>query len=210
MRSLGTVACVQPGEALHVAGADGALRAKRWLEATTRVKTVWLNTEARHAARMTFQWPHDGNSFSFDIGGIFHQGELEGDIFLAECKHYTTNGNSQGTEHRSFLAKCYVVQQQFPGFYNHFMWITWHPFKVNEWSKLCSQEYVKRSLVEERRRVLGCDSTNSAETLIEVAVTQAVSEKLWLIVLSAKQEGLVITPENRALVYGAAAEKGEL
>jgi hypothetical protein len=78
---------VQPGEALHEEGREGARRAKRWLESTTRVKSVWLNTDGMHASRMTFSWPVKG-SYSYDVAGIMLGAEFEGHSFAAECKSY--------------------------------------------------------------------------------------------------------------------------
>lgn len=201
---------MRPGEALHRAGEDGARRAKRWLEATTRVKTVWLNTDGRHAGRMTFKWPHDPESYSFDLGGILHLGDFDGDYFVGESKKYGNANNNHGAEYRSFLAKCYATEQFMPAMYNHYMWITWHPFCVTDWSILQTPEYVVRGVLDEHKRVLGCLSRSEGEAKLDHETITQVASKLWMIVLSDKQEQLVITPENRKLVYGQAAEEGTL
>jgi hypothetical protein len=155
---------------------------------------------------MTFAWPHNPQPYSFDIGGLLHGGEFEGDTFLAECKKYTNHKNNQGAEYRSFLAKCYSTDQRMPDYFNHFMWITWHPFSITEWSLLTSVDYVKRSILEERSRVLGIDDLEQAESRLDAAAAGRVAGKLWIWVLSDKQERLVITPDNRRLIYGDAAK----
>src|SRR6266702_760573 len=150
------------GEALHDKGRDGARRAKRWLETTTRVTVSWLNTEPAVGERCQFDWPYGGRKFSFDIGGFLRGQDFDGHSFLAECKKYGTVGN-QSTEYPEYLAKCYVAYQQQPKWSNHFMWITWHPFNVTNWASLCSTEFVHKSVLGERSRVLGTQDENEAK-----------------------------------------------
>ncbi|WP_159050830.1 hypothetical protein [Streptomyces sp. IMTB 1903] len=67
-----------PGEDLHEIGADGARRAKEWLEATTRVKASWTNTDPKWSRRMTFKWPTGKQTqFSLDLGGLLCGGEFD-------------------------------------------------------------------------------------------------------------------------------------
>lgn len=155
---------------------------------------------------MTFKWPHGPGHYSYDIGGMLHGGDIDGDIFAAECKKYTNSHNNQGSEYREFLAKCYSTDLATPAYHNHYMWITWHPFSVSDWATLTSEEYVKRSVLKERARVLGIDDESKAETAVNADLVRGVSAKLWVWVLSDRQESLVITPENRKLIYGQAAE----
>jgi hypothetical protein len=167
---------MRPGEALHQAGEDGARRAKKWLEATTRVKAVWLNTDGRHAGRMTFKWPHDPENYSFDLGGILHLGHFDGDYFVGESKKYTNASNNQGAEYRSFLGKCYATEQLMPALYNHYMWITWHPFSVTDWSILQMPNYVTRGVLDEYKRVLGCASRAEGEAKLDHDAIAQVSD----------------------------------
>ena len=44
------------GEATHAKGADGARRAKAWLEATTRVNVHWVNPDPVAVEKLTFSW----------------------------------------------------------------------------------------------------------------------------------------------------------
>ena len=86
---------IRVGEDAHKKGADGVRRAKRWLESTMRVSTSFTNVESDSAKRkLSYPWPHGGQRFSFDLGGIFRGAELASDTFSAEVKMYpnpTTN-----------------------------------------------------------------------------------------------------------------------
>ncbi|GAA3620904.1 hypothetical protein GCM10022267_03850 [Lentzea roselyniae] len=198
---------VTSGEALHEKGRDGARRAKRWLEATTRVKMAWLNTDPIIGDRCEFQWPH-GRQFSFDIVGFLSGGPVEGQSFLAEVKNYSTPGN-QPVEYPEYLAKCYVTYAQQPKYSDNFMWITWHPFKQTEWTSLCSAEMVRRCVIGEHKRVFGVGSPEEAESLVDMDIVNAVAERLWVIVLSDKQEKLVISLDHLAVIRAYEVREGE-
>ncbi|MTE19653.1 hypothetical protein F0L17_11040 [Streptomyces sp. TRM43335] len=196
-----------PGEALHQLGDDGARRAKRWLESTTRVKAAWLNTDPYSAGRLEFPWSYGGWNFSYDIGGILHGGEFSGQMFLAECKKYSAAGD-QGTHYQSYLAKCYVTLLHHARLADHFMWITWHPFLVGSWGKLCSVDKVREGVLSEASRVFNTESEDEAKALIDEDIAQEVANRLWLLVLSDKQEKLVITPEHRGILIKHEVEAG--
>jgi hypothetical protein len=198
----------QGGEAQHEKGRDGARRAKRWLEATTRVKMAWLNTDSLIGDRCEFQWPFGGRSFSFDIGGFLSGSSVEGQSFLVECKKYSTAGD-QGVEYFEYLAKCYVTYSVQPKYSDHFMWITWHPFKQMTWTQLCGPEMVKSAVIAECKRVFGVDSEEDAQALIDMDVVSAVAERLWVIVLCDRQEDLVISRDHLALIRAHEVREGE-
>jgi hypothetical protein len=196
------------GEAFHDIGRDGAIRAKRWLDATTRVKACWLNTDPGAAQKTSYAWPKTGTSFSYDLGGILRGGEFENQQFLAECKKLTTSGG-QGTKYREYLAKCYVAHMANPAFTDNFMWITWHPFLVESWAKLCGAEEVRNGVVDQRHRIFGSDVTEEdAPKLVDSAVCERVAGRLWLLVLSEKQEKLVITDKHRGIIIAHEIEHG--
>jgi hypothetical protein len=73
------------GERLHAKGQDGARRAKKWLEFTTRADARWVNPDEVALPKLTFPWA-TGNTFSFDRGGILRGGRVNHQEFLAECK----------------------------------------------------------------------------------------------------------------------------
>ncbi|GAA1872309.1 hypothetical protein GCM10009836_61520 [Pseudonocardia ailaonensis] len=201
---------MRPGEALHRAGDDGARRARRYLESTTRVKTVWLNTDPYQAGRLTFKWPHDPGTYSFDLGGVFHEGDLDRQHFAAESKAYTNNQNHQATEFRTFLAGCYCVDLAQPMLYQHYMWLTSHPFSVDDWSRLCRPDWIIKSLLQERARALGAQDEAAARSKINMDLVEALSKKLWLTLIPDRHEELSITKSNRALIMSRAVEEETL
>ncbi len=170
-----------PGEAAHEAGRDGAIRAKRWLEATTRVDVHWVNPDA--VAKLTFSW-QDASSFSFDLGGVLHGGDVDGKEFFAEVKKYS-NASDQGSLYESYLAKCYQAYMSMPYRCDHFMWITWHPFSLGKWKDLCSVSEVASAVAKYSALVINGDEPDPHDL-------KAVADRLWMFVLSDRQESLVI------------------
>ncbi|MEC4014922.1 hypothetical protein [Streptomyces sp. H27-D2] len=149
---------------------------------------------------MTFQWPAGKQTeFSLDLGGLLCGDEFDNDIFMAECKKYSTPAD-QGTHYLSYLAKCYVMLSQQPEAAEHFMWITWCPFNVNDWNKLLTEGWVARAVEKHGKDIFGDVTSEEAESFTDPEVVKKVAERLWMIVLSDKQEALVITREHRALI----------
>ncbi|UUU32007.1 hypothetical protein JIX56_20015 [Streptomyces sp. CA-210063] len=200
-----------PGEAMHQKGADGARRAKTWLDATTRVRMSWTNEDAVHASRLEFEWPFGGQPYSFDVGGMLCGGEFEGHFFVAECKNYA-DAADQGTHYDDWVAKCYLTRRDHHRLADHFMWITWHPFRVTKWKSLCSPQSVIDGLLlpHNRKRIFGVDGADEAKAQIDQDLVKDVADRLWLLVLAEKQEKLVITPQDRALIISKQVEKGEM
>lgn len=206
-----------PGEAAHAAGADGTRRAKKWLDATTRVRASWTNEDEVHTSRLEFPWPHGGQSFSFDLGGILAGDPFHGHFFVAESKKYSGDSD-QGGHFDDFLARCYVTRRDHHRVAEHFMWITWHPFRVTTWTKLCTAEAVKQGLLTKKNRARVFDVHDEDEAKAQAAtlgqldldLAKDVAERLWILVLSDKQESLIITPEHRALIVAEQVRRGEL
>lgn len=190
------------GEAAHRKGEDGARRAKKWLDATTRVRASWTNEGDVIASRLSFAWPFGGQPFSFDLGGLLKGGEYENHHFMAEVKAYDA-AQDQGTHYDDWLAKCYVVMGLQPAWANHLMWITWSPFRITDWPKLMTAEYVERALLVDRnkKRVFDADKNVDVSDKIDRNLCQQVADRLWLIVLSSKQESLVISAEHRGWLH---------
>jgi hypothetical protein len=181
------------GETLHKLGADGVRRAKLWLEATTRAQVPWINPEPNAVPKLEFAWA-DSGTFSFDMGGFLVGGQLDTQEFLAECKLYKS-AQDQGTLYKEYLAKCFRVWQTRPDRGQNFMWITWAPFAANDWDKLCSSERVALSAKDFATKLGISDGQDVTETCNEVA------QRLWILVLSEKQElHLTMTKEHEAVV----------
>lgn len=196
------------GESAQAKGADGARRAKRWLESTTRVNAQWVNPDPPALKKLQFQWPHGDQNFSFDLGGTLKYGDFEGEMFYAESKNYDAP-NDLAEHYSKFLAQCYVAYLQRPMYCDHFMWIAWSPHSITRWPELTTPTYVKEHVLKNKGRVFGVSSDAEAESLIEDEVVAAVAERLWLIILSKKQEALVISKEHRGLIEKHEVERGD-
>jgi hypothetical protein len=180
------------GETLHATGSDGVQRAKRWLELTGRARVPWQRYESLHTPYLTFARP-GGNEFSFDLGGYLTGDPFNNVQFLAEVKKYQEAGD-QHVLYQEYLAKCYRAASIRGPF--EFMWITWHPFQVGEWRDLCGAAKVRASVEMHRSAYL-----EEGEGLDE-SLCAGIAERLWLIVLSEKQESLCLTSEMMAVIRG--------
>jgi hypothetical protein len=195
------------GEEAHDKGREGALRAKRWLEATTRANVPWINPDPVAIPKLTFPWADPGvKPFSFDIGGTLVGGEVANQEFLAESKNYT-NAYDQTSMYNEYLAKCYVARQLRPDRCDNFMWITWSAFGTTVWSDLMSIERVRKAVLSECKRALAAEPAH-AESKINDALCAEVADRLWIIVLSERQEKhLVLTAEHQGLIRKHVAEE---
>ncbi|HUW88242.1 MAG TPA: hypothetical protein VMW30_07715 [Candidatus Paceibacterota bacterium] len=188
------------GEALHAKGADGARRAKRWLEGTSRAEVPWVNPDRGAAEKLAGAWPVDRETFSFDLLGFFRHGDLEGKTFFAEVKNYAS-GSTLGQQYKEYLAKCYVMIELQPGFSDHFMWIAWAPHGVTQWADLCSSSWVTEAVIEQRARIFDVGiSEDDARARIDMDRCKIVADRLWLIILSEKQEQLVLSLEHLGII----------
>jgi hypothetical protein len=188
------------GEEAHVKGFDGVRRAKLWLEGTMRISCAYANTDSpAWAKKLTLHWPQDGKPFSFDLGGILRGESYDGEHFSAEVKNYE-NSSDQGAAYRRFLAMCYLAVVKGYTYGDHFMWITWAPFSVTSWPTLTTPAAVVEAVVEYRARLFGNVSKAQALAMADQAVIHSVAERIWLIVLSRKQETLMPLDEWRAIV----------
>lgn len=170
------------GETAHAKGAEGAWWAKRWLERTTRAQVRWMQPDPAAVRKLTFHKPK--GSFSFDLGGILRGGEVDNHEFFAEVKNYKDAGD-QPAQYREFLAKCFRAYSERPERCDHFMWITWSPFNVTEWSKLDSIDKVEACVRENWQ--YNFTSRADAERATLEPVVKEVADRIWVLVLSDKQ-----------------------
>ncbi len=191
----------QLGEQIQEKGRNGVHRAKLWLERTTRVGHSWTAYDSVPSVDLLkFTCPGNGASAGFDIGGTLRGENLEGQAFLAEVKDYGPNSD-QYPEFKKFLALCYIAYTAKPTYCDHLIWITWRPFKCQTWDDLTSVNEVIEAVVTERERVFGVGVTQEdARSQVDLAAAAAVADRLWLIVLSERQETLVITRSHYAEV----------
>ncbi|TKA11779.1 hypothetical protein [Actinacidiphila oryziradicis] len=197
------------GEDAHLKGFSGARRAKMWLEGTMRISGAYANTDSASCARrLTLAWPHGGQTFSFDLGGAMRGAPYRGDMFCAEVKNYQ-HASDQGTQFDEFVAKCYIACQTGHLLSDHLMWITWAPFRANSWAQLDSPKHVESAVLQHRDRVFGTDDMAVARSRMAPEVVEMVADRLWLIVLSEKQETLVPLKDWEAIVAAELIRKGE-
>jgi len=196
------------GEDAHEAGRKGIKRAKRWLYASMRVTNVWANTDGPgQKAKLVYRWPH-GGTFSFDMGGLMRADEFENQIFSAEVKMYKAD-HGQLAKYRTFLAHCYVALGSNRLMCDHLMWITWAPFGSSMWQEIRTPDFVRAAVLEERQRIFGTADLAQATAEIDEDRVKAVSERIWIIILSRKQEKLIPLNDWVAVVEAHLARGGK-
>lgn len=196
-----------PGEAIQKLGEEGARRARLWLDATTRVRASWSVYDEFGVDRLKFPWPFGGKGFSYDLGGIFYGGDLDQQSFVVECKKYS-NPN-QGGHFDKFLAQSYVLLKTYPFMADRFLWITWHPFRITTWNDLAAKQQVEDALISEGKRVFDTVDADIVRGMIDYDIVADLAQRIWVIVLSDQQEGLVISNEDRALVTADRTRRGK-
>ena len=165
-----------------------------------RVSQSYTNIDRAWSRKLTLRWPYGGQQqFSFDLGGVMRGGEWDGEMFCAEIK-WRKNASDQGTEYKSFLAKCYVAHAGGYMLGDHFMWISWAPFRAQTWEKLTTAGEIREAVLAEGLRALGTSDPAEAEGLLKEDIVQELAERLWLVVMSEKQERLVPLDDWRGVV----------
>ncbi|WP_204032311.1 hypothetical protein [Sinosporangium siamense] len=185
------------GELRQQTGSIGIDRAKRWLNYSTRVATIYANTDKVFRDLLHFKWPHGGQEFSFDLGGKLRGGELHDKSFMAEVKAYRYEMDSP-KEYREFVAECYVAFQEKPDRCDNLIWMSWSPFQAQSWHKHRAPESIKKHLLHTDNvfRVFGATSADEAKGEIDEQVIYELTKRLWLLTLCDEQEGLVITSDH--------------
>ncbi|MPY57434.1 hypothetical protein [Streptomyces spongiae] len=172
------------GEQQQEKGREGAYFAREWLESTTRVHVPWVVYEAEQMTTLTLL---NGKHESWDLAGYF-TGEKKNQ-FYAEVKAYSSD--NQGPKYREYLTDCYSATAKMikDGIDREceFMWITWHPFSMGAWTKLCDAETIEEA-VKQHSHKLGDDE-------YDPEIGKKVADRLWLIVLSERQEELMMNRE---------------
>ena len=109
--------------------------------------------------------------------------------------------------YREHLAKCYRAWQTAPQRADQFFWITWAPFLVTKWDELLTRDYVREAVVDHRKRVFEEPDEDAARQLVDEDVVREVANRLWIIVLSEKQEqSLMMSKEHLGLILRHEAE----
>jgi hypothetical protein len=80
------------------------------------------------------------------------------------------------------------------------MWIAWSPHGTTTWDTLLTAEAVRSAVVRHRKNIFGVELAKDAESLVDFTTCQKVATRLWMIILSERQESLVISPEHRGVI----------
>lgn len=191
------------GETEQAKGREGALLAKRWLDRSTRVCADLVNPDRLAAKKLTLKKAHYEDSqsvFSFDLGGRLRGGDLEGQYFLAECKNYE-KASDLGTHYRAFLAHCYraVVLDHIMA--DNFFWIAFAPHGTTKWDSLTTVDEVKFAVLNKNVVDVNFTPDQDPASFFCMDTAKAVSDRLWLIILSEKQiEHLTLSREHHGVI----------
>lgn len=197
------------GEDAQERGREGMERAREWLNLTTRVSSTWTHDTEPLAELLHYQWPDNSGQFSFDLGGYFRGGALDGQSFAAEVKNYAYD-NHLKQHFRDFLAKCYVDAIRSKPRYRHYLWISWAPFAAGSWNKHGTPDDVKAAVVlpRNRSRCLNASSEDEALKNVSADAIAYVGDRVWLVTMNDKQNQLVVTKEHFALITAQITNSG--
>ncbi|KFU75300.1 hypothetical protein SAMN04489729_6980 [Amycolatopsis lurida] len=181
-----------PAEKSQETGREGVFRAKQYLESTTYLRLSW--TAYDHEKICTRQ-RLDGSKKVYDLAGYF-LGKRRHPL-LVEAKKYSVVG-SQGSMYIEYLADIYSITARAcrddMDDETEFMWVTWHPFSQGNWPKLTHHEYVRAAVREHAERLKLPATEDGFE--IDDDLCRLVAQRLWLLVLSDRQQDLVLSPEE--------------
>jgi hypothetical protein len=180
-----------PAEENHEIGREGVFLFKRWLEATTYLDLPWhVYGSAPHC-----EVHHMGGIKTFDLAGFLL---TEGNpMVFVECKRYGSVGG-QPAEFQEFLAIAYGTviwenSQKMRPKNSHFIWATTHPFAQSNWPTLTSAATIQ-SAAENHPHLAG-------DAPFDQQIGQSLAERIWLLVLSEKQEEIMLTTEELLTVW---------
>lgn len=188
-------------ESVQKDGMDGVALAKRWLESTTWVE---LPFDAYNNSPVCTLRRLDGKVKRYDLFGAIHT-EPPTPLYV-EVKSYDSAGGKQGQEYWEFLANAYSITAQDvkdgEDARREFMWITRHPFNSTDWATLTSAERIMKALLDYHPEVLNGETVNAN-------LLGTVADRLWLLVLHKRQEGLTLSAEELSIVESKLNRKGK-
>ena len=174
-------------EEVQELGRAGVATVKRWLEATTFIE---LNWNVYEDTGMCIVQCLGSKNKKFDLAGAFI-GDKRNPV-VVESKKY----NSPGSQHKyfkEFLAIAYSatvseIEQKKYDIAREFIWVTFHPFILKDWTILLTEGKIKEALAENSGYLDGRE--------IDPNVLRSVSERIWVLVMHEKQEGISLTHEE--------------
>ncbi|MGW5037165.1 hypothetical protein ACWEQK_03365 [Streptomyces parvulus] len=184
-------------ESSHREGEAGVLLAKQCLESTTHIE---LPFDVYECPEQTTVIRLDNKIKRFDLAG--HIIATKRPLFV-EVKAYNVVGK-QPEEYTEYLANAYsaTARDIRDGIdrKREFMWVTWHPFSQTKWVNLTTKSEIKSALAVHE------ESLDGAE--IDDDIVDLLTSRLWLMMVSKRQEQLLLTREELYTVQGALKRKG--
>jgi hypothetical protein len=170
-------------EDIQEIGRQGAATLKRWLEATTYVE---LPFDA-YNNKIDCSFQTFGKPKQFDLVGFMVEGERI--PVIIECKRYTSPGR-QYQEFMKFLAIAYATTAKELETYHAsrkptFYWVTFHPFNLDNWTKLETYDHIKLALSQHPEYVKGHTVNDS--------LAHDIAARITVLVFNPKQEKLSLT-----------------
>lgn len=173
-------------EAVQQKGWDGVALAKRWLESTTWIELPFDAYETTQVCTLTRL---DGETKVYDLHGyLFTKPRVP---VYVEVKDYDSAGGKQGLEFWQFLSNAYSITARDLASASgdgrrEFMWVTRHPFQLNDWADLTTPKRIEAALAKDPE-ALGGGS-------VDADVVALTAERVWLLVVHKRQDRLTLTP----------------
>jgi hypothetical protein len=188
-------------EEIQELGREGVGKVKAWLEATTWMRLPYNAYEDGPRCKVV----HASGAKKFDLRGHFLGDKASRRELTIECKKYSSAG-IQSKEFKRFIAIAYgATKKQIAEkgeWREDFMWVTFHPFLVTDWSTLTNYANVLEVLRDpDHREFVG-------EEDIDEEVARSVADSVWLLVLNEKQLEVALTPEELAQVHTVLKREG--
>lgn len=204
-------------EETHKIGEVGAYRIRRWLDSTFRFRidrSIYdLDREGKpypmmRLPQLTKADPETGEPVGrsyerFDLRGmLLDENGVPGRTLLVECKEYSDAGN-QGALYDEYLAVCYS------GFVKmsldvdaptdmEFMWATTHPFAQTTYKTLTTAARISEACQTHADRLGDHD--------FDMSIAEQLAPRLWLAIVNARVEEMVMGLPLRKAVVGAIEE----
>jgi len=178
-------------EDIQEIGREGVATLKRWLEATTYME---LPFDAYNNKIDCTVFTVGDKKKQLDLVGYMLVGK-KAPVFV-ECKRYTTPGG-QYKEFMKFLAIAYgqtakEVEDFGESRPSEFYWVTFHPFNLENWTKLETYDHIKLALETHPDYLGGAD--------FDEQMAHALSSRVTVLVFNPKQEALSLSrPELEAI-----------
>jgi hypothetical protein len=171
-------------EDIQEIGREGAATLKRWLEATTYME---LPFDAYNNKIDCTVFTVGDQKKQLDLVGYMLVGK-KAPVFI-ECKRYKTPGG-QYKEFIKFLAIAYgqtakEIQDFGESRPSEFYWVTFHPFNLDNWTKLETYDHMKLALETHPTYLGGAD--------FDEQMAHGLASRVTVLVFNPKQEGLSLT-----------------